>query len=120
MTQQGRVPARDFLLLHLTLLLYSVVNIFAKRAGLSLAADERQLALLFLALELAALGVYAVLWQQTLKRMPLTFAYANKAVCTLWTFLFGVLFFGESVTLGKGIGVAVVLAGVGLVVTEHE
>lgn len=120
MTLTGRVPVKAFLLLHLTLFLYSVVNIFAKYAGLNLAAEDYRLAVAFTALELVSLGVYAVLWQQTLKRMPLTFAYANKAVCTLWTFLFGVLLFGETVTLGKGVGIAVVLAGVCLVVTDRE
>ena len=120
MTSQGRISAKSFLLLHLTLFLYSVVNIFAKYAGENLAAEAYRPALLFTALEFVSLGVYAILWQQTLKRMPLTFAFANKAVCTLWTFLFGVIFFSEKVTLGKGIGIAVVLAGVCLVVTDHE
>ena len=61
-----------------------------------------------------------MLWQQVLKRMPLSFAYSNKGVCTLWTALFGVLLFGESITLGKAAGILVVLIGVLLVVTDHE
>ena len=88
-------------------------------AGLHLALKETTAALLFLGLEFGTLAVYAVLWQQTLKRMPLSFAYSNKAVCTLWAYLFGLLFFGESLTWGKGIGLAVVLAGVWLVVSDH-
>ena len=67
----------------------------------------------------AALGAYSILWQQVLKRMPLNFAYSNKGVCTLWTCLFGILFFGESLTLGKAAGILVVLLGVWLVVTDH-
>ena len=114
-----RVPMRDLLLLHATLLLYAVVSVLGKVAGLHLALKETTAALLFLGLEFAALAVYAVLWQQTLKRMPLSFAYSNKAVCTLWAYLFGLLFFGESLTWGKGIGLAVVLAGVWLVVSDH-
>ena len=52
--------------------------------------------------------------------MPLNFAYSNKGVCTLWTALLGLAFFGEQMTFGKAAGLAAVLAGVALVVTDHE
>jgi multidrug transporter EmrE-like cation transporter len=115
-----RVPPKDFLLLHLTLLLYSVASVFAKGAANCLSTRALVGIIVFLALEALTLGVYAVLWQRTLKRMPLGFAYSNKGVCTLWTCLFGLIFFGESLTWGKAIGILVVLAGVCLVVSEHE
>ena len=76
--------------------------------------------LAFLAAEAAALLAYSLLWQQALRRMPLNFAYSNKGVCTLWTALFGLAFFGEQMTFGKAAGLAAVLAGVALVVTDHE
>ncbi|MCE5342861.1 MAG: transporter [Eubacteriales bacterium] len=115
-----RVPAKDFLLLHATLLLYAVASVFAKAAGVHLGAREMTAVYVFLALEMLALGVYAALWQQTLKRMPLSFAYSNKGVCTLWMCLAGLIFFGESMTLGKALGILVVLCGVWLVVSDHE
>jgi multidrug transporter EmrE-like cation transporter len=115
-----RVPVGDFALLHVTLLLYSVASVFAKAAGVNLSARAMTAVYVFLGLETLALGVYAALWQQTLKRMPLSFAYSNKGVCTLWSCLFGLLFFGESLTPGKAIGIVVVLCGVWLVVSEHE
>jgi multidrug transporter EmrE-like cation transporter len=115
-----RVPAKDFLLLHVTLLLYAVASVFAKAAGIHLSVRDMPPVYVFLVLEMAALGVYAALWQQTLKRMPLSFAYSNKGVCTLWMCLFGLIFFGESLTLGKAIGILIVLCGVWLVVSEHE
>lgn len=114
-----RVPAKDFLLLHATLLLYALVSVLGKFAGQNLAAQETVPAAVFIALEFLALGVYAVLWQQTLKRMPLSFAYSNKAVCTLWSCLAGLLLFGEPMTLGKAAGLAVTLAGVWLVVSDR-
>ena len=115
-----RVPLNDFLLLHATFLLYAVVSVFGKSAGDQLAMRAFVPALIFLGLEAVTLAVYAVLWQQTLKRMPLSFAYSNKGVCTLWTALAGVLVIGESLTWGKAAGLVVVLAGVTLVVTDHE
>ena len=108
------------LLLHGTLLLYAVVSVFAKLAGIQMAQAHVWLTLVFLGLEAFVLLVYSVLWQQVLKRMPLNFAYSNKGVCTLWTALFGVVLFGESLTWGKAAGILVVLIGVLLVVTDHE
>ena len=115
-----RVPLRDMLLLHATLLLYAVVSVLGKITGLHLALKETTAALLFLGLEFGTLAVYAVLWQQTLKRMPLSFAYSNKGVVTLWSCLFGLMLFGERLTWGKAAGIAVVLLGVWLVVSDHD
>ena len=108
------------LLLHGTLLLYAVCSVFAKLAGNQMADENLWLTLVFLGLEAFSLLVYSVLWQQVLKRMPLHFAYSNKGVCTLWTVLSGVLLFGETLTIGKAVGIVVVLIGVMLVVTDHE
>lgn len=118
--QPGRVGWRNLALLHGTLFLYAVVSIFAKLAGLNMEAQDTRLTFLFLGLEVLTLLVYSVLWQQTLKRMPLNFAYSNKGVCTLWTYLFGLIFFGAKHHMGKAAGLLVVLAGVLLVVTDHE
>ena len=106
--------------MHGTLFLYAVVSIFAKLAGLRMSAGDLPGTLWMLGVECLVLLCYSVLWQQVLKRMPLHFAYSNKGVCTLWTCLFGVLFFGESLSWGKAIGILVVLLGVGLVVTDRE
>ena len=115
-----KVTFRSMLMLHGTLLIYAVVSVFAKFAGIHMADGALAPTLLFLALEGFSLLVYSVLWQQVLKRMPLSFAYANKGICTLWTALFGLLLFGESLTLGKAVGIVVVLIGVWLVVTDHD
>lgn len=113
-----RVAPKALLLLHVTLLLYAVVTLVGKYAANSLAAGQTAPFMVFLALEFVALAVYAVLWQQTLKRMPLSFAYSNKAVCMLWSCLFGLTFFQETLTWGKAAGILVALAGVWLVVSE--
>ena len=58
------------------------------------------------------LGIYAICWQQIIKRIPLTLAYANKAVTVIWGMIWGVLFFGENITVTKVIGAVIVIAGV--------
>jgi len=111
---------KSMALLHGTLLVYCVASVFAKLAGLQMGAASWSLTLVFLGLEVLALMVYSLLWQLVLKRMPLSFAYTNKGICTLWTAIFGLLLFGESLTWGKALGILVVLIGVLLVVTDHE
>lgn len=69
---------------------------------------------------LCIIGVYAILWQQFLKRVPLTTAYANRAMSMLWSMLFGVLIFHETVTWNMLAGVAVIALGIYLVVTGDE
>ena len=44
--------------------------------------------------------------------MPLTLAFANKAVTTVWGLVWGLLFFQEQVTVGKLAGIALIVAGV--------
>ena len=58
------------------------------------------------------LAVYALGWQQVIKRLPLTTAYANKAVTVVWGLLAGMLFFGEGLTPGRVIGALLAIAGV--------
>lgn len=99
-------------LLHLLLMVFSVSGIFSK-----LASAEAFLSVkwcLCYGGVIMLLGIYAVGWQQIIKRMPLTAAYANKAVTTVWGLVWGVLFFKERVTFGKIIGVILVVAGVAL------
>ena len=55
---------------------------------------------------------YAIIWQQILKRMPLTVAYANRPVTLIWGIIWGAVFFQEKVTIGKVIGAILVILGV--------
>ncbi len=115
-----KLSLKNMLFLHGTLFLYAIVSIFAKLAGTAMASQEQTKTLLFIGLEFFVLVLYTLLWQLVLKRMPLSFAYTNKAICTVWTILFGVIVFGEMLTLSSILGIVVVLAGVVLVVTDHE
>lgn len=102
--------------LHLLLMVYSVSNVFSK-----LAASEPFMSLPFLgyyAAILAILAVYAVGWQQVIKRMPLTTAYANKAVTIVWGIVFGMVLFGETVTPLMILGALVIVVGIVLYAIE--
>lgn len=98
------------ILLHLTLILLSFSGVFTK-----LASREEPLSLNFLffyGIVLFILFIYALVWQQVIKRIPLTAAYANKAVITVWGMVWGNLFFNEEITLKKIIGVVIICCGI--------
>lgn len=109
---------KNYILLHSILLLYSLSAVCSKYA-----ASYEFLSfkfILFYALVLLIMGVYAILWQHVLKKMPLTVAFANKAVTIVWGIVWGVWFFGDTVSLVQVIGAAVIIAGVLLVVTDKN
>jgi len=68
--------------------------------------------ILFFGLEFGILAVYAVLWQQVIKRFELSIAYSNKSIMLLWTMLWNYLIFSQGITPGKVVGVLLVMAGV--------
>ncbi|MCI8640284.1 MAG: EamA family transporter [Clostridia bacterium] len=107
-----------FVLLHLLLFLFSFCAVFSK-----LAAQNQFLSLKFVILygiSILILGIYAILWQQILKKFDLTTAFFNKAVVVIWGMIWGAIFFKEQITIKMIIGVIIVLIGVSLVVKADE
>ena len=109
---------KTILALNVLLMFFSLGGIFSKLASkqpfLSLKFILCYGALLFI------MFVYAIGWQQIIKRLPLTMAYANRAITIVWGIIWGLLFFNEKLNLGKVIGAVIVIAGVLWYVTESE
>lgn len=61
---------------------------------------------------LVLLVIYAIGWQQIIKRLPLTTAFSNKAVTVVWGIIWGAVFFQEPITIKKVIGAILIIAGV--------
>ena len=104
------MKARYLIALHLLLFFYSLAVVLCK-----LVASSEFLSLRFCILFAGVfllLALYAVFWQQILKKIPLITAYTNKAVTVIWGLVWGVLIFGEEITIKKLIGVLVVGAGI--------
>lgn len=96
--------------LHIMLMIYSLSGIFSK-----LAAGEKFLSIkfcIYYGMIILLLGFYAIGWQQVIKRLPLTTAFANKAITIIWGMVWGVLFFSEPITFGKILGAIFVILGV--------
>ena len=103
---------KTLLALHLLLMLYSCSGILSKVAA-GLPFLGWQFILCYGAM-IGILGIYAIGWQQIIKRMPLTSAYANRAVTVIWGIVWGALLFHEQVTFQKVAGAILVLSGVAL------
>ena len=66
------------------------------------------------------MAVYAILWQQILKKIPLITAYANKAVTVIWGLIWGMIIFNETIIVQKLVGAVVIVAGIVMVVKSDE
>ena len=63
---------------------------------------------------MAVLGVYAVLWQQILNRMPVSDAYMFKGTSLIFILILSFIFFGEAITVTNIIGAALIIGGIAL------
>ena len=68
--------------------------------------------------EIFILGLYAIFWQQIIKRVDLSVAYANRSIAFLWSMIWAALIFGEHISVQNFIGVLLVIAGTMIVNKE--
>jgi drug/metabolite transporter (DMT)-like permease len=76
--------------------------------------------LFWFGLEFVVLGIYAVLWQQMIKRFELSVAYANRSMAVVWSMIWAVIFFHDNITVNNIIGVCLVVAGTFIINVEGE
>ncbi len=108
-----------YLLLHISLLFSSLSGVCSKLAS-GYADHIFSLQFIFwFGLVFVIMFGYAVIWQQILKRMPLTVAYANRPVTLIWGIIWGALIFGEKITWNMIAGAVVIFAGICLVTSEN-
>ncbi len=99
-----------YIALHIVLMVYSTGGVLSK-----LAAGEAFLSIsfcLFYGGMILLLMIYAFVWQQVIKHLPLTSAFANKAVTVVWGIIWGVFIFHEDISIGKILGAGLVVSGV--------
>ena len=100
------------LLLHVLLFCYSLADVASKKAaGYGFLTPGF---IVCYGIVLVILAAYALGWQQIIKRMPLTTAYANRGITVVWGIFWGAAFFGEAITPGKVAGAIMIIAGIAL------
>ena len=115
---KGKSNIIIFFLLHIILCIFSLSGLFSK-----LASGESFLSInfcLFYGGVILILGIYAICWQQIIKRMPLSLAYANKAITVIWGMIWGILIFKEQLKIQQVIGAVIVIVGVVLYSMENS
>ena len=105
-------------MLQIVFLIYSISSVVSK-----FASDKEMLSMEFIllyGLDILVLGIYALLWQQVIKKFELSIAYANKAVTLVWALIWGICLFHEQITAGKIIGIILVMIGIFILNTGKE
>lgn len=103
------LKVRSYCLILICGFVYSLVALATKAASM-----EPFLSILFFAFygaSLLGLMVYALLWQQAIRHLPLSTAFCLKSLTVIWAILWGYLFYSEMLTVWKFIGAAMIIAG---------
>lgn len=111
--REGKI--KDIGVLYLAFFTYSFVSVFAKIASNQ---DTALKMLFYVGIEICLLGVYALLWQQALKKFPLVVAMSNKGITVIIGLVWAVVFFGEYITIQNIIGAVMIILGIWLVSTD--
>lgn len=114
------VSLKWFLILHLSLVVNSLAGAASKMAGKQEFLSLRFF--FFYGLVLFITFAFALVWQQVLKNMSLTFAFTNKPITMIWGIIWGLLFFQEweFLTWNKILGSGIILAGIVIGVSGNE
>ena len=109
---------KSYLLLYGIFFLYSLGTVCSKIAsGYDFLSF---LFCLFYGVTIVILFVYAILWKQILKYLPLTEAYSNKAILVILGMLWGGVFFREPIKWNMILGAAVVVLGILFISKENK
>ena len=101
----------DYVLLYFGFFIYSLVSVFAKFAS----AQTDYKMIVFMGCEVVLLAIYAVLWQQILKRFSLVTAMSNKGITVVLGMLWSVVIFKDTITMWNIIGTVIIISGIYLV-----
>ncbi len=109
---------KDYLALHAIMFLSSFIIIISKLAS-AYPFLSRKFILYFYLINFMS-TIYAIVWQQIIKRIPLNTAYSTKSIVIIWGVLWGRLFFMEKVTPLMIVGSLTIIVGIILVVNADE
>jgi drug/metabolite transporter (DMT)-like permease len=108
---------KNIVILQCVVVIYTISSLMSKKASAS-EGDIIQF-LFWFGMEFVVLGIYAILWQQVIKRFELSVAYANRSMAVVWSMVWAVIFFHDTITVKNIIGVCLVVIGTIIVNTEE-
>lgn len=111
-----KISLKNIVILQVIVIIYTFSTVCAK-----LAAGEAFFSWPFIgfcALEVFILGIYAVCWQQMIKKIDLSIAYLNRSLAVCWSMLWAYLLFNEEITWKNLVGIAVIVVGIIIINTD--
>lgn len=93
-------------------ILYACTAIFTKSASLHPFMSSSYI--LWIIGAIGIMGFYALLWQQILKRIPISDAYMFKGTSLIFILLISALLFNESISITNVIGAIIIIVGITL------
>ncbi|MDE7205504.1 MAG: EamA family transporter [Lachnospiraceae bacterium] len=114
----GIQKIKNIALLQGVIIIYTISSVMSKEASAS-GGDLLRFSFFFV-MEFVMLGVYALLWQQMIKRFALSVAYSNRSMAVVWSMVWAVIFFHDTITIQNIVGVVLVVAGIWIINTDTE
>ena len=104
------LSVQTFVLLALAFMIYSSTGVFSKQASFHEFLSQGYI--LNFGMVVITMGLYAVIWQFILGKIPLSQAYLFKSLTVVFSLLFAYILFGEYITLKNVIGSLVIIVGI--------
>lgn len=111
------VKFKNYILLIFTFFIYSLSLLFSKMASMQI---KNFFFVLFYGFSVIIMGVYAIFWQISLKRVSLNVAFPLKAITLIFSMILGYLIFNETITIKMIIGSLLIILGIIFIGKENE
>ena len=110
--------SNNYLLMYFSFVIYAFSGVFLKIASFYKFLSLKYC--FFFGLAVFVLGLYAILWQQVLKKIELSIAMANKPFVLVLGIVLACLLFKEQLTIRLVIGCLLILFGISIIGRKHE
>lgn len=108
---------KNYVFLHVAFLIYSIIMVYMKWAA-KFPIASISFFVAYFGLVILLFG-YAILWQQVIKHFEISKAYSHRGIIILWSMLWSVFLFGDTIQWNHLLGAAIIIAGI-VVVTKDE
>jgi len=119
MAERRKLGIKNIIALQLIIIVYTFSGVFGKMAT---RGNEfmSTMFIVFILLDFVVLAMYALLWQQALKRFDLHVAYSNRSLAIVWGMVWSAIIFQEGITVFNIIGTIIIITGTMLVNSDAE
>lgn len=94
-------------------LIFSLSSVFMKLASSS---EDLIMKSIFFCLSIGTLGIFSILWQLLLKNIDLMKAYIFKSTTIIWSLIYGIIIFKESISINMIIGIIITMVGMIIII----